>query len=156
MFVEEISSPWLLLRSVVLEVLDGRFRVITLHNVTLVALADVIVEGVFESNSEELVGSLDLKDDCSNDGIIFGPAHWDNSSSVKETWSDDVLTEVLLESALSDVPANNFDVFVGHVVPNLNNMESVVVVVVTLESIALIMVKMDIVMSAKLVWWIDS
>lgn len=155
MFVEEVPSPWFLFGVLVLEVSNGSLWIVTFHYEALVASSDVVMERVFESKSVELVGALNLKDNCSNDGIEPGPGHWDDSGCVKQTWPDDILAEVLLETSFLNVPPDDFNVLTGHLVPDLNNVQTVVVIVVSLQSITSVMVEVGVVVLAEVVAWID-
>lgn len=153
--IEIISSPSLLFGVMISQAADGTLGVVTFDNSALVAVANVIVEGIFEGQGEELVGAFDLEDDSSDDGVVLGPAHGDDSGGVEESGPDDLLAEVLLQAALLDVPANDLDVLVPHVVLDLDNVKPVVVVVVALEGVPLVVVEPHIVVVPEDVPWVE-
>jgi hypothetical protein len=153
--VEVVAAPRLLLGVVVGEGLDGTLGVVALDDGTLVTVADVVVERILEGKGEELVGSFDLEDDGTNDGIVLGPAEGDNTSSVEQSGPDDLLGEVLLKTALLHVPADDLNVLVPHAVFNLDYMQTVVVVVVTLQSIPLVVVEAHVIVPSEVVAWVD-
>ena len=68
-----VSSPRLDLGVVVLEIADGSVGVVSLFDVALVAPVYVIMEGILEGNGVELVGSLDLHSQGTDDGLIGPP-----------------------------------------------------------------------------------
>lgn len=68
--LEFVLSPWLALGSVVLETADGSVAVISLLDVSLVSLVDVVVEGVLEGEGVGFVGALDFDGDGADDGFV--------------------------------------------------------------------------------------
>lgn len=151
---ELISSPRLGLSVVVLEAADGSVRVVSLFDVSLVALVHIIVEWILEGNGVELVGSLDFHGQGSNDGFVSSPRVRHQSSGVEESGSDDVGLEVFLNSSLFHGPADDFDVGVG-IIDNLNLMEAVAAPVVALGDRPAVEVEVGVVMIAEVIGWVD-
>jgi hypothetical protein len=81
-------------------------------------------------------------------------AVWNNSSSIEESWLNLTESEVFFESAISEVPSNNFDNLVGLVL-KFDLVESKVRPVVTLAHVGSIEIVLDIVLMPKVVGWVD-
>lgn len=82
-FRELIFSPGLSLVVVVLQVTDGSVWIVSFLDVALVALVDVVMEGIFEGKSVELVGALHLDSECADDGLVCSPGVRDKSGSIE-------------------------------------------------------------------------
>lgn len=153
MLVEEVSSPWLLLHRLILQVLNCCLGIVSFQKVALVAISNIVMEWVLKGEGVEVV--INLEDNSTLDGVVFGPGHGDDSSCVEESWSDHLLGEVLFKTALGDMPADNLHISALHAVSDLNNMESIVVEVVALESVPLIVVEVNVVVVAELIGWVE-
>jgi hypothetical protein len=121
-FVEIVTAPWFLLSGVICQAIDSGYRVVTLQNDTFVALTNVVMERILKGEREELVSTLDLEDNGTDDGLELGPARGYNTGGVEKAGSDDLLGEVLLETTLLHVPTNNFNVSVCHVILDLDDV----------------------------------
>ena len=134
----------------VTKVSDGSLGVIAFLDDSFVAFVDVVVEWVFECDGVGLLCSLDSNNKCSDDGFIVSPGVGNQSSSIEESWSDNISFKVFLNSSLFHVPTNNFEIAVS-IISDLDLMESVVVPVVTLIDISVIEVVVDVVVMSEVV-----
>jgi hypothetical protein len=121
-FVEIVSTPRLFLGGVINQAIDGGLWVVTFQNETFVALTDVVLERILKGKCEELVSALNLEDDSADDGFELTPALGYNTGGVEKAGSDDLLGEVLLETTLLHVPANNLNVSGCHVILDLDDV----------------------------------
>ena len=138
----------------ILETADGVNWVISLFNVSLISLVDIVVEWILEWESVSIIGSLDLNGNGTDDGLVWSPWTGNKSGGVEESWSDDVGLEVLLNSAFFHIPAYNLD---GRVwfVSDLNLMESVVGPVVSLFDISGVEIVVNVVVITEVVGGVD-
>ena len=148
--VEMVTSPGELLGVVVSQVGNGIILVASLLNNSLIASMDIVVEGVFEGNCVALLSPLNLDGEGSNNRLEGSPGVRDKSGGVEKSGSDNVGLEVLLDSALLHLPANDLNVAFS-VVLDLNLMESVAVPVVTLGDETVIEIVVDVVVVAEVV-----
>ena len=138
----------------VFEVGNCSLGVVALLDGSLVSPVDIVVEGVFEGDSVVLLGALDSNNKGSDDGFVGSPGVRDKSGGVEESGPDDVGLEVLLDSSLLHVPADDFEVAVS-VVSDLDHVEAVAVPVVALVDVAVVEVVVDVVVVAKVVGGVD-
>jgi hypothetical protein len=122
--------------------------------VALVAFVHIIVERIFESDSIVLLSSLDSNSESSNNRFVCSPRVRNKASSVKEAWSNNIVFEVFLNSALFEMPPNDFNVRVS-IISDLEKVKSIIVPVVTLSNIAIVEVIVDIVVIPKIIGRVD-
>ena len=149
-----VASPSISLVIGVSQVGNGTVWVISFFNDSLVASIDIVMEGVFEGKSVELLGSLNLNGEGSNNRLVGSPGVGNKPGGVEKSGSDNVGLEVFLDSAFLHLPANDLNVAVS-IVLDLNLMESVAVPVVTLVDETVIEVVMNIVVMSEVVGRVD-
>lgn len=139
----------------VLQVSNGSDGIISLFNVSLVALMNIIMERIFKSKSEKLVSSLEFKCYGTNYGFVGTPRAGDTTSGVEESWTNFFNFKIFLKSALFHVPSDDFNNIV-RLISNLNLVESISIPVVSLSDIATIEIVLCVVVMTKVVGWIDE
>lgn len=72
-FFEFVTSPLVVFRVVVSQLTDGMVCVVALFDMALVSTVDIVMERILKGEGKELVGTLDLEGDCSNNGFICAP-----------------------------------------------------------------------------------
>lgn len=149
-----ISSPGLGLRVVVLETADGSVRVVSLFDVALVSLVHVIMERILEGNRVELVCSLNLHSQGTNDGLVSPPGVRHQSSSVEKSRPDNVGLEVLLNSSLFESPPDDLNVGV-RIIDDLQLMKAIAAPIVALSDRPTVEVEVGVVMIAEVIGWVD-
>ncbi len=153
-FIELISSPILTFTGVITQVWDSSSWVFSFFNVSFVAFIDVIMERIFKSNSVVLLSTLDSNCESSNDRFIWSPRIRNETSSVEQSGPNDISFEVLFNSALFEMPSNNFDVRVS-IISDLEEVKAIIVPVVALGNKAIIEVVVYIVVMTKVIGWIN-
>jgi len=118
--------------------------------VSFVAFVHVIMEGIFESDSVVFLSSLDFNSESSNNRFVCSPRVGNKTSSVKQAWPHNIGFEVFLNSALFEMPSNDFNVGVS-IISDLEKVKSIIVPVVPLGNKPIIEVIVDIVVMAEVV-----
>lgn len=154
-FFKLIAAPWQLFSVMVLQVSNSSDGIISLFNVSFIALMNIIMERIFKSKSEKLVSSLEFKCYSTNNGFVGTPAAWDATSGVEEPWTNFFNFKIFLKSALFHMPSDNFNNII-RLISNLNLVETISIPVVSLSDIATIEIVLGIVVMTKVIGWIDK
>jgi hypothetical protein len=113
------------------------------------------MEGIFDCDSEILVGVSNLDDTCSNHSFVASPAHGYKSSGEEESGSDDLFSEIFLDSAFFHMPSDYLKFGIS-LVEEFNLMETIVVPVVTLGDVPVVEVVVDVVVMTKVVGLVNE
>lgn len=108
-FVEFVCSPWLGFRVMISKIWNSSNSIATLFNMSFITFVYVIMEWIFKWKGIGLIGSLDSNSYSTNNSFIWSPRVRNKSSSIEQSWSNDVGFEILLNSTLFHVPSDNFD-----------------------------------------------
>lgn len=112
------------------------------------------MERIFECQSEEIISSLELEGNWTLDDVAGSIAGGDKTSSVEKSWSDFIDSKIFLDSALLEVPPDNFYNLIGFVF-DFDLVESIAGPVVTLGDIPGVEIVLDIVLMPEIVGRID-
>lgn len=139
----------------VLQVSNGSDGIISLFNVSLIALMNIIMERIFKSKSEKLVSSFEFKCYGTNNSFVGTPWAGNTTSGVEEPWTNFFNFKIFFKSALFHVPSDNFNNIV-RLISNLNLMETISIPVVSLSNISTIEIVLCVVVMTKVIGWIDE
>ena len=132
------------------QVRDSSCRFFAFFNVALVAFVHVIMKRIFESDSIVLLSSLDSNCESSNDRFVISPRVRNKASSIEEAWSDNIGFEIFFNSALFEMPSNDFNVGVS-IISDLEKVKPIIVPVVALSNITIIEVIVDIIVVTEVI-----
>lgn len=152
---EFIAAPVEAFWGVIFKATYGMLWIVSFFDMAFVSGVNVIMERIFESKSEELVGSFVFEGDCSDDGFICSPRVRHKPGSIEESWSNFTNLEIFLNSALLDMPADKLNNFI-RLIPNFYLMEPIAIPIVSLGNISAVEVVLDIIVMAKVVGRIDE